>query len=68
MQYPLPAIAKIFFVLFLVFPAHAQQTGDLTEKSMEDLVNMQVTSVSKKQQKLLRTAAAVFVIFSWLFR
>jgi iron complex outermembrane recepter protein len=60
--YPLLAIARIFFVLFLAFPAHAQQTGDLTEKSMEDLMNMQVTSVSKKQEKLSRTAAAVFVI------
>jgi iron complex outermembrane recepter protein len=35
---------------------------DLTEKSLEDLMNVEVTSVSKKQQKLSRTASAVFVI------
>jgi iron complex outermembrane recepter protein len=35
---------------------------DLTEKSLEDLMNVEVTSVSKKQQKLSRTAAAVFVV------
>jgi iron complex outermembrane recepter protein len=41
-------------------PAVAQ--GDLTTVSLEDLMNMEVTSVSKRQQKLSRTAAAVFVI------
>ncbi|HYL73626.1 MAG TPA: TonB-dependent receptor plug domain-containing protein, partial [Bryobacteraceae bacterium] len=35
---------------------------DLTEASLEQLMNVQVTSVSKKEQKLARTAAAVFVI------
>lgn len=35
---------------------------DLTKVSIEDLMNMEVTSVSKKEQKLSRTAAAVFVI------
>jgi iron complex outermembrane receptor protein len=44
-------------------PAWGQQdSGDLTSKSLEDLMDMTVTSVSKKQQKLSRTAAAVFVI------
>lgn len=36
--------------------------GDLTTVSLEDLMNIEVTSVSKKEQKLSRTAAAVFVI------
>ena len=42
----------------------AAQTGsrDLTDISLEDLMNIQVTSVSKKEQKLSRTGAAVFVI------
>lgn len=31
-------------------------------KSIEDLMNVEVTSVSKKEQKLSRTAAAIFVI------
>jgi iron complex outermembrane receptor protein len=36
--------------------------GDLTQLSIENLMNVDVTSVSKKEQKLARTAAAVFVI------
>lgn len=35
---------------------------DLAEASLEDLMNTQVTSVSKKEQKLSRVAAAIFVI------
>src|SRR5690348_1578864 len=35
---------------------------DVTAMSMEDLMNMQVTSVSKRSQKLADAAAAVFVI------
>jgi iron complex outermembrane recepter protein len=37
-------------------------SGDLTDASLEDLMNMEVTSVSKKEQKLSKTGAAVFVI------
>src|SRR5580700_838114 len=40
----------------------ASPQGDLTTVSLEDLMNIEVTSVSKKGQKLSRTAAAVFVI------
>ena len=35
---------------------------DLTEKSIEDLMNIEVTSVSKKEEKLSQTAAAIYVI------
>ena len=35
---------------------------DLSEASLEDLLNVQVTSVSKKEQKLARAAAAIYVI------
>ncbi|MGB2624289.1 MAG: TonB-dependent receptor [Candidatus Acidiferrum sp.] len=35
---------------------------DLTKVSIEDLMNMEVTSASKKEQKLSRVAAAIFVI------
>lgn len=35
---------------------------DLTTTSIEDLMNVEVTSVSKKEQKLSRTPAAIFVI------
>ena len=37
-------------------------TTDLTSASIEDLMNMEVTSASKKEQKLSRVAAAIFVI------
>jgi iron complex outermembrane receptor protein len=47
----------------LVLPAWPQEkSADLTDKSLEDLMNMEVTSVSKKEQKLSRTASAIFVI------
>jgi iron complex outermembrane recepter protein len=35
---------------------------DLTQVSIENLMNMEVTSASKKEQKLSRVAAAIFVI------
>ena len=38
------------------------QTLDLTQKSLEDLMSIEVTSVSKKEQKTSQAAAAVFVI------
>jgi len=43
-------------------PAGSAQSADLTKKSLEDLMNIDVTSVSKKAQKTSETAAAVFVI------
>jgi iron complex outermembrane receptor protein len=38
------------------------QQKDLTKTSIEDLMNVEVTSVSKTEQKLSRVAAAIFVI------
>src|ERR1700734_1940231 len=35
---------------------------DLFQASIEDLMNIPVTSVSKKEQKLSKTGAAIFVI------
>jgi len=44
-------------------PADAQKfPADLTQVSLEDLMHIQVTSVSKKEQTLSKTGAAVFVI------
>src|ERR1022692_2432134 len=37
---------------------------DLTQLKLEDLMNMEVTSVSKKEQKISEAASAVFVITS----
>src|SRR4051794_5089659 len=36
--------------------------ADLTQVSIENLMEVEVTSVSKRDQKLSRTAAAIFVI------
>lgn len=38
------------------------QAPDLTQKSLEDLMNIEVTSVSKKEQRSSEVAAAIFVI------
>jgi iron complex outermembrane receptor protein len=47
----------------LALPAWAQQnSADLTTKSLEDLMSVEVTSVSKSEQTLSRTASAIFVI------
>jgi iron complex outermembrane recepter protein len=44
-------------------PAGAQQNKvDLTQVSIENRMNVEVSSVSKKEQKLSRTAAAVLVM------
>ena len=63
----IPRVAKLIVPLAILaafaLPAWPQQkTEDLTNKSLEDLMNMQVTSVSKKEQKMSQVAAAVFVI------
>jgi iron complex outermembrane receptor protein len=44
--------------------AASQSDGprDLSQVSLEDLMNIQVTSVSKKEQKMSQAAAAIFVI------
>ena len=36
--------------------------SDLTQLSIENLMDMEVTSVSKREQKLSQVAAAIFVI------
>jgi iron complex outermembrane receptor protein len=47
----------------LAFSARAQNPPeDLSKLSVEDLMNVEVTSVSKKEQKVSQTAAAIFVI------
>ncbi len=40
----------------------ATKPTDLADKSIEDLMNIEVTSVSKMEEKLSRTASAIFVI------
>jgi iron complex outermembrane recepter protein len=53
----------IAVVALPAFPAWSQQSStDLSSQSLEDLMNVQVTSISKKEEKLSRTAGAIFVI------
>jgi iron complex outermembrane receptor protein len=57
------SIAGLPLAVLLAIPAWPQQkAADLAEKSIEDLMNMDVTSVSKKEQKMSQVAAALFVI------
>jgi len=51
--------------LLLVFPPGAwpqQENVDLASQSLEDLMNVKVVSVSKTEESIARTAAAIFVI------
>src|ERR1700738_2163135 len=50
------------FGLAIPSPAQTPPPRDLTQFSLEDLMNVQVISVSKKEQKLAKTGAAIFVI------
>lgn len=43
-------------------PNSQQNASDLADKSLEELLDVKVTSVSRKEQKLSRTPAAVYVI------
>src|ERR1700734_1863834 len=58
-------VLKLAWIAVLGFPgfiAYSEQPPDLTQKSLTDLLNIEVTSVSKREQKSSQTAAAVFVI------
>jgi iron complex outermembrane recepter protein len=60
-NYPFAFLGLILALLAL--PAMAQQKRvDLANESLQDLMNIEVTSVSKREQKLSQTASAVFVI------
>src|ERR1700686_401765 len=58
----LAKLAKLALTLLVLSGAGFAQQQDLTQLSLEDLMNTKVTSVSKKEQSLSRTAAAIFVI------
>ena len=56
--------ALLILWLFSAVPVRSQQQAgtNLAQASLEDLLNIQVTSVSKKEQKLSQVAGAIFVI------
>jgi iron complex outermembrane receptor protein len=51
-------------VLSVGAPAAAQAPNDLVDASLEELMNIKVISVSKKEQELFRTPSAIFVLTS----
>jgi iron complex outermembrane receptor protein len=56
-------IARVVLLLAVTGAAEGQKAArDLNEASLEDLLNIEVTTVSKKEQKLAQAPAAVFVI------
>lgn len=59
-RYGVLAFALAALVAIPAWPQNPPK--DLANESLEDLMNIQVTSVSKQEQKVSRTAAAIFVI------
>ena len=55
------AVATTFFAT-TVLPQSPQDVPDVSKMTIEDLMNLEVTSVSKRTQKVADAAAAVFVI------
>ncbi|MBW2500750.1 MAG: TonB-dependent receptor [Deltaproteobacteria bacterium] len=57
-----PARGRSLLTLVLLLAAPVVHAGDLTDLSLEELMNVEVTSVSKKAQSKSDTAAAITVI------
>jgi iron complex outermembrane recepter protein len=55
-------LAVVVVLLSVPSPAQNSNPLDLTQVSLEDLLKIQITSVSKKEQALSKAGAAVFVI------
>src|ERR1039458_7413750 len=55
--------ATIALLTLFGLPARSQHIPDLTQKSLEDLMSIEVTSVSKKEQKTSEAAAVVLVVW-----
>ncbi len=55
-------VAGIFLVVFSCLFARGEQPTDLTQNSIEDLMKTKISSVSKREEQVLDTAAAVYVV------
>jgi iron complex outermembrane receptor protein len=56
-------LARLAMLCFAALPLWAEvKSADLTDLSLEDLMNTKVSSVSKTEKKLSQTASAIFVI------
>jgi len=58
----LTVLAKAAVFLWAAAAVAQEHPKDLAQMSLEDLMNMEVTSVSKKEQKVSKAASAIFVI------
>src|SRR5574337_317098 len=57
------ALTSVLIAGWAHAPAEAQQLPtDLTELTLEQLMNVEITSASKKEERLWESAAAVFVV------
>jgi outer membrane cobalamin receptor len=56
-------ISVLLSLSFPIFsPAQVSTPSDLTKLDLEDLMNVQVTSVSKREEKISAAGAAIYVI------
>jgi iron complex outermembrane recepter protein len=55
-------IAALAFLVFAGLRTRAEQPPDLAQKSIEDLMKTRISSVSKKEERLLDAPAAVYVV------
>lgn len=53
-----------FFMASFAFPVNAATTDEVMALSLEDLVNIEVTSAARMPQKLSQAAAAIYVVTS----
>jgi iron complex outermembrane receptor protein len=58
----IPSACLLIFALAAPQPGAAQETRDLAELSLEELMNMEVTTVSKKAERRADAADAVYVL------
>src|SRR5271156_1700019 len=56
------AIVRMTILVSVALPAWPQGADDLTNQSLEQLMNIEVTSVSKKAENISAAPAAIFVI------
>lgn len=61
---PKGSISRVSFALVLLLSsrAAAEDKQDFSDFSLEQLLNLHVTSVSRREEQLLRTASAVYVV------
>jgi iron complex outermembrane receptor protein len=62
---PAAAIAAAFGCLFVTTCLYAQDTAaprGIADLSLEELMTVTITSVSKREEKLVDAAAAIFVL------